>query len=288
MPLISKLVTFLLFAFVIVAAPAEAQLVVPKTETGDASSGLELLIDEARKDGSTIVVISPNNDDANSNAAASNMRAEMFLKVRNRVKEITQSSPQLIPNLKGTLKAASPDGTWFWLLRALGTAVLGLVIGWYATRPIVKWSFDNVPALAVKEPQTTADKIAYLLSRALFALVYVVIYFAVAMVVAVVLDSGHEPSRRAIFEVVAWYCVYRFLRHGVSWNIFAGDMPKFRLVNLTDSEAVKLHTHWHIGVAIFATYTAFARFASITGQDQIAAGMTGREAVERMLGWFSD
>ena len=274
---LSRIVSFLFLVLSLFAwtAPIHAQLLVPKTESAETSSGLELLIDEARKDGSTIVVISPTNGESADSATKSNMRAEMFLKARKRFKEIAESSPHLMGNLLGTLKAASPDGSWFWMFRALGTALLGLVIGWYATRPIIRWSFKNVLAQSNVEPQTTADKIAYLLSRALFGLIYVIIYFAVAMLVAIILDSGHEPSRRVIFEVVAWYCVYRFLRHGVSWNLFAGDMPKYRLVNLSDEEAVKLHVHWHVGVAIFACYAAFARFAGFTGEDQIASGLTG-------------
>ncbi|NKB53704.1 MAG: mechanosensitive ion channel [Rhizobiaceae bacterium] len=274
---LSKLLALLLLAItaLLSTVPVQAQLLIPKSETSNATSGLDLLLDEARRDGSTVVVISPGNSGTGADASASNMRAEMFLKARKRIKEIVQSSPQLASNMAGTLKAASPDGSWFWVFRALGTALLGLIIGWYATRPIIMWSFKNVLAQPDVEPQTTADKIAYLLSRAMFALIYVIIYFAVAMLVAVILDSGHEPTRRIIFEVVAWYCVYRFMRHGVSWNIFAGDMPKYRLVNLSNDEAVRLHTHWQIGVGVFACYAAFARFAGITGEDQIAAGLIG-------------
>ncbi len=267
-------VSLLAITAVLSTVPVQAQLLIPTTETTDTVSGLDLLLDEARRDGSTVVVIGPGNNATGTDASTSNMRAEMFLKARKRIKEIIQSSPQLVGNLMGTLKAASPDGSWFWMFRALGTALLGLVIGWYATRPIIKWSFSNLLAQPDIEPQTTADKIAYLLSRAMFALIYVIIYFAVAMLVAIILDSGHEPTRRIIFEVVAWYCVYRFMRHGVSWNVFAGDMPNYRLVNLSNDEAVRLHTHWQIGVGIFACYAAFARFAGITGDDQIAAGLT--------------
>ena len=71
-----------------------------------------------------------------------------------------------------------------------------------------------------------------------------------------------------------WYCAYRFLRHGVSWNLFAGEMPKYRLVNLSDDEAVRLHSFFHIGVALFASFAAISRFLGFTGEDQIAAGLT--------------
>lgn len=275
-------VLLLVLSAIALAVPTQAQVLLPKSETAETTSGLDLLLEEARRDGSTVVVISPAQDQAANADTASNMRAEMALKARERIRQIVRSAPELIPNLVGTINAASPDGSWFWLFRAIGTAVLGLVIGWYATRPIIKWSMANVLAIAEKEPETTADKVFYLLARALFALVYVAIYFAVAMLVAIVTDSAHEPSRRVIFEIVAWYCAYRFMRHGVSWNLFAGDMSKYRLVNLNDDEARKLHSHWHTAFAIFAIYAAFARFASYTGEDQIAAGLAGVLTIENI------
>ncbi|MEP0942667.1 MAG: mechanosensitive ion channel domain-containing protein [Rhizobiaceae bacterium] len=281
--LLLVLTAFTAATSIIDPVPAQAQMLLPKSDANETTSGLDLLLEEARRDGSTVVVISPANNDAANADAATNMRAEMALKARERIKQIVQSTPKLIPNLIGTIKSASPDGSWIWLLRAIGTALLGLVIGWYATRPIIRWSMANMMSMAEREPETNADKISYLLARAVLALIYVTIYFAVAMIVAIVLDSAHEPSRRVIFEMVAWYCAYRFMRHGVSWNLFAGDMPKYRLVNLTDGEARKIHSHWHIAFGIFACYAAFARFAGFTAEDQLAAGMSGVLTPENIL-----
>ncbi|MGI9365080.1 MAG: mechanosensitive ion channel family protein [Rhizobiaceae bacterium] len=263
------------------ASDAQLGLATSKNEAAP-SSGLELLLDEARKDGSTVIVVQPPKKDASISGTASSLRAQSFLNARKEVRAILLSSPQLLSNIQGTLKAASPDGGWFWLFRAVGTALLGLVIGWYATRPIIRWAIRNVFTKTDIDPETSADRISYLLSRALFALIYVLVYLAVAMLVAIILDSGHEPSRRAIFEIIVWYCAYRFLRHGISWNLFAGEMPKYRLVNLSDDEAVRLHSYFHIGVALFASFAAIARFLGFTGADQIAAGLTGVMTVENI------
>ena len=278
-----------LFAAVVLAltsvfqpVSSSAQLLLPTGKTEESKSALNALLEEARNDGSTVIVVSPGQKSDTAENTMGSMRAEMFLRARQRIKMIFQSAPTLIPNIQATLKAASPDGSWFWLLRAVGTALLGLVIGWYATRPIIRWAQENVFKRSQIDPNTQADKYSYLLSRAFFALIYVLIYFGVAMLVAIILDSAHEPSRRVIFEIVAWYCVYRFLRHGVSWNLFAGGMPKFRLVNLDDDEAEKLHRHFQTGVAILACFFALARFFSFTAQDQIAAGMSTVLTVENI------
>lgn len=266
-------VSTIMASALIASSPSSAQFLPGVGQQEKAPAGLDALLEEARKDGSTVIVVSPNQQKKSSDDTMDNMRAERFLQVRENLKNIFGSVSSLWSNMKGTVQAASPDGTFFWLLRAIGTALLGLVIGYYATRPIITWTSNSGFFAAEGNPQTAADKIQYLLQRALFGAVYVIIYFAVAMIVAVVLDSAHEPSRRVIFEIVAWYCVYRFLRHGVSWNLFAGGMPHYRLVNLSDDEAVRLHKHWHVGVAIIATVAAVARFFTFTGELQIDLGI---------------
>ena len=268
--------------FATVPNSAQAQLSLITSQEEEKPSALDALLEEAAKDGSTVIVVRPGLKNDEKAGESSAMRAEIFLRTRERLKVIFASIPTLWPNILATLEKASPDNSLFWLFRALLTALFGLAVGYFATRPIIQWVQKNQFLSARTDPDTTADKVSYLLFRALFALVYIGIYFAVAMIAAVVLDSGHEPSRRVIFEIVAWYCVYRFLRHGVSWNLFAGEMPKFRLVNLTDDEAVRLHRHWHIGVAICASFAAFVRFISFTGEDQIAAGITTVLTVENI------
>ena len=266
----------------VMSSTANAQLLLGGSAKKETPKALELLLEEAQKDGSTVIVVQPGGDKSKVEDAAGTMRAEMFLQARERIKVIFASVPTLWSNIKGTIAAASPDGSNFWLIRAVLTALFGLVVGYFATRPIITWVGKSGFFSGEGDPQTTADKISYLLSRALFGAVYVVIYFAVAMIVAIILDSAHEPSRRVIFEIVAWYCVYRFMRHGISWNLFAGGMPKYRLVNLTDDEAERLHRHFHIGVGICAVFAGFARMVSFTGEDQIAAGIANVVTIENI------
>ncbi len=285
MQIYSTIVKLAFLAFLTIstfANTANAQVLFGAGAEKPSSSALDLLLKEAREDGSTVIVVKPGSDGVQASEEENEMNAERALKVRARLEQIVQSVPSLMSNIAGTFSAASPDGSLIWLLRALATALAGLVVGWYATRPVIRWVINNILQVDDKTPETTADKIAYLLSRALFAAISMVIYFAVAMIVAIVLDSAHEPSRRVIFEIVAWYCVYRFLRHGVSWNLFAGGMSKYRLVNLSDDEAVRLHRDWHVGVAICAAFSAIARFLSFTGMDQIEAGIAGGLTVENI------
>jgi len=262
-------------ASIFAIAPSSAQMVLPKSDSTQPASGLEVLLDEARKDGSTVIVVSPATKDADPAAAGSAMRADLFYQARARIESVLMSTPSLFGNIQGTLKAASPDDRWLWLFRALGTALLGVVIGWYATQPITRRATAYLEARLAMDPETTADKTYYLIARSLLALFQISLYFAVAMLVAILLDSGHEPSRRAIIEILAGFCLYQFLHHGVIWSLVAAELPKYRLVNLSDEEAVKLQRHLTVSIAVLIAFIACVRFLNTTGAEQFADGMTG-------------
>lgn len=236
-----------------------------KGESGDA---LGPLLEEARKSGSTVVVVRPGEDagaTATDDAAA--FRTVQFLKARARIREILLSAPTLWPNVLETLRFASPEGGYFWLLRAVGTALLGFLVGWFAITRIQKAGRDYFRYLYDPNPESTADKAKYLLFRVVLALVYASVVFLMIMAVAIVFDPGVEASRRLIFEFALAYAVYRVMRRGVAWNVFAYDAPSHRLVNLRDDEAIRIDRNWGIAVAVVLAFTAVGRFLEFSAEE---------------------
>ncbi|MDA4845741.1 mechanosensitive ion channel family protein [Hoeflea poritis] len=239
-----------------------------------APDGMGSLLEEARKDGSTVIIVRPGDDPAQTDADQAASRAELFYQARTRIEEVVASVPTLWPNIQETLRLASPDGSYFWIIRAVGTAFLGLFFGQLAIRPILRWGRDHFRFMYDPDPQTTADKAKYLIFRVVLALVYIAIFFVMAMAVAFILDTGHEPSRRIIFEIVLAYLFYRTMIRAVSWNLFAYDAPNHRIVNLTDEEAVRIHRDWGVAVAVVVVFAAVARSLSFIGTEQNYAGLT--------------
>ena len=121
---------------------AQAQLIpgsgTSKSEEA-APDGMESLLEEARKDGSTVIIVRPGDDPAEASADQAASRADLFYKARTRLEEIVASVPTLWPNIRETLKLASPDGSYFWIIRAVGTAFLGLLFGQLARRSHPLW-----------------------------------------------------------------------------------------------------------------------------------------------------
>ena len=280
----ARLLPILILAFFAFTQLSQAQLLPGVAKGAEEVKGLETLLEEARKSGDTVIVVRPGGSaDASSMEDKSVMRAELFLQVRARVRDIFASGHTVWERARTTLENASPDGSYFWLLRALGTALLGLLVATLTTRRLFRWASENFTWIRPNEPQGTVDKVQYLVVRTVLSLFLVSTALFVCMMVAVILDSGHEPSRRLIFEILAGNAAYRFMRHGVSWNLFAGDMPDHRIVNLSDEEARTIHRDFHVGFAFFCVMIALARFLSFTGEDQITAGLTDGLSTENIL-----
>ena len=268
--------TFLAVAAAAFAPQAEAQLL-PGTGASKSvpTKGLDALLEEARKDGSTVIVVTPGGgDEVPANADESALRTEQFLKARARIRDIVLSGPTLWPNIQETLKRASPDGGYVWIVWALAVAALGFLVGWFAITRIQRAGRDYFRYMYDPNPETTADKAKYLLFRVFLALFYAVVVFLLIMAVAIVFDPGLEASRQLIFEIAFAYAMYRVMRRAVAWNLFAYDAPTHRLVNLSDDEAVRLNRDWGVAVSVFLIFGAAARFLYLSGGEAGTATLT--------------
>ena len=237
-------------------------------------AAMEAVLEEARRKGSTIIMIAPQ-DQASKTDDGSAMRAERFLEARQNFVGIIASAHSLLDNAVQTFRLASPDGSTWWLWRALLTAAAGLLVGRMVVMSCVRWATNYFGWTIPDAPKAQIDRVQFLFNRTTRTLFFTAMAFIVALIVAVVLDSGHEPTRRVIFDVLLAFALYQFLRRGVSWNLFAPNAPHHRLVNLSDDMADPVHTHLHVALGImFVLYTPL-RSLFVIGRDQLTAGVSG-------------
>jgi moderate conductance mechanosensitive channel len=277
LPIRLVLVIGLLALIASLTAPlAQAQLLPGAGGSTEApAGGLATLIEEARRNGSTVIVVTPGGEDEASTADAANaLRTEQFLKARARIREIVLSVPTLVPSVESALRKASPEGGFFWAVRAIGTALIGFLVGWFVITRIQTAGRDYFSYMYDPNPETTADKAKYLLFRVAIALVYAVVVFVMIMAVAIIFDPVLEASRRLIFEFALAYAVYRVMRRGVAWNLFAYDAPSHRLVNLADDEAIRMDRDWGIAVGAVLIFVATARFLHFSGDESLGTSLT--------------
>jgi moderate conductance mechanosensitive channel len=269
----------LFFFGVLLAAPlaqAQAQLLLGSGGSEQApATSLDSLVEAVRKDGSTVIVVTPNRTfEALPNDNDNTLRTAQFLEARARIREIVMSAPTLVPNLDKALRRVSPQDGYFWSMRALGTALVGFLFGWFVITRIQRAGRDYFSYMYDPDPSTTADKAKYLLFRIVLALVYALVVFVMIMAITIIFDPVLEAPRRLIFEFALAYAAYRVLRRGVAWNLFAYDAPSHRLVNLQDEEAIRMDRDWGIGAAAVLVFFATARFLNFPADGTPGAVIT--------------
>ncbi len=245
------------------ALNAAAQTAVLKAISGDKTTekdadntdnlpkSMESLVEQARKDGFAVVVISPQDEaPASSDADMSTMMTEMGLTARQRLKVVLANAPNLPSDIAAAVRSASPDGTMNWLLIALATAIGGILVGFLPSRAIQYWGREHFRHMYHSQPSDRAEKIGYLLFRAALMLINAILLFAVAAVIAIIFDTDHAPTRATIFVIVSTYAIWRVTRYVILFNLFAPDVPSHRMLNISDADASAVYREWSWAIAV--------------------------------------
>lgn len=232
------LTTLTFIFYLTILTPALAQ-----SENTASPADFEQLIDSAKEKGLNVIVISPNDEKTvvkdNGPSIADNV-----LTIRSELKRIISKAPQTFEIIYERFRALSPDGTLNWLWWSILIAVAGIAIGTVPSYAIRRWNQNYFKSIYNPNPQNRAEKIYYLLFRAFMILVNVCIMATIAVIIAVIFDSEHLPSRATIGVIIGAYLAYKIFRHVILFNLIAPDTSSHRMINLNDEDANRMQKQW--------------------------------------------
>ena len=225
---------------------------------------VESLVEQARKDGFAVVVISPQDEQtAPAGVDMSTMMTEMGLSARQKMKRILSNAPNLFSDIAQAVMLASPNGNFQWLFIAVATALCGILIGLLPARAIQYWGREHFRAMYNPHPHDNAEKIGYLYFRAALYTLNTVLLFGIAAIIAIAFDYGHVASRATIFVIVSAFAAWRIGRMVILQNLFAPDVPSHRVINFSDEDAWTLYRDWRwvlaVSIAMFGMTGWLAR-----------------------------
>lgn len=251
---------------------AQSQSLIPGLTSGAEvkdPTQLDELIGKAREEGSTIVVISPKAEDAGAKAdSMAMMRSEELLRNREKMRELFTHIPEIIPEIRRVIIEASIDGSPWWFIRGVLTAVAGLAAGLFLYKRITGFLVEYFRETRENPNPTRAQTLAMLLTRATLLFLSSVLMFGVAIIIALIFDPGYEPTRRTIFQIVVGYAAYRVLRYVIFLNIFVPDISKMRLINLNDARARLIYTDWYRVTAVAVVLISIVEWLRGLGVDR--------------------
>lgn len=224
-----------LFAF---AAPVAILVATPAYAAGAAvPDNYAPLIEQAKKDGLTVIVIAPPSPVEEKAKTMPDDMTGIGLLLREEVRRLVTTAPDMPGRIASAMEIISPDGSLRWLAYSLILALAGIAIGHVPRRLIGIWGNEHFRYMWNPNPRDAGERIGYLLFRSALQLVYTALVFAVAMLVAIVFDTGHAASRATIFVIVSGFCLWRIAREVIGFNLIAHDVPSHRMLNLPDTDA---------------------------------------------------
>lgn len=216
------------------------------------SVDIQPIIDRARETGMSVIVISPEEKQQAEVEAGPDLQTVAF-RVRSELIRIFSKAPELGSAIYNTLERVSPDGTLLWLAIAVATSVGGIAAGTVPSILVRNWTRDTFQKLYSEDVTTRAEKITYLMFRAFTISLNLLTALGVGVLVAIIFDAGHPPSRGTIGAIFGSYMAYRFFRHVIFFNIIAPDAPSHRLINLNDEDAEMMQRDWrNIAMVVIA------------------------------------
>ncbi len=249
-------------------ASAQSRLLDTFSPSGEAND-LDTLIGKAREDGSTIVIINPPGmDKPDDEEKSMPMTGQALLQARENLRVMVMKSRNFFNEFGETLKAASPNGSLNWIIIALITAVGGLMIGLGIYKLITGFMREYARSTRERPNPTRAQKLGFLLSRSTLLLVSTAIMFGAAILVLLIFDPQHEPSRMTVYTIALSYAIYRILRYVIFFNVFVPDSPNLRMINLEDERAKKIYRDWYIVVGISVVMFGFCQWILGLGVSQ--------------------
>ncbi len=251
-----------LFASIFLFATTHSALA--QSESSPAPADFEQLIDSAKDKGLNVIVISPNDEKAVIKDNGPSL-ADNVLTIRSELGRIISKAPQTFSIINKRFHTLSPDGTLNWLWLAIAIAIAGIVIGSVPTYAIRRWNQSYFKSIFNPNPQNRAEKIYYLLFRALLILVTLSIMVIVAIIIAIIFDSAHPPSRATIGVIIGAYATYKLFRHVILFNLLAPDVPSHRMINLSDENADNMQRQWRRAAFTVVLLSSFFVWLALIG-----------------------
>lgn len=155
--------------------------------------------------------------------------------------EIIGKLPIIDQEMEDTLRSKGQNGGLVWLQKALLETGIVILFGLGAMQLAGRWGRKQFAGAYKPNVETRADKISYLLFRAVMMTVTLIAFFAAAALVVLILERGQgEAARTTTMVIVSVFMLYLFLRI-VFLNILAPDAPSHRMLPLSDADASGLY-----------------------------------------------
>lgn len=203
---------------------------------------VESLIEQARENGSTIVVIGGPDQARNSQETVGSAppMEERAVIARNNLQKVILEGPLFLERFENIIRASDPDNSLTWPLLAIFLAFIYLAVGYGIEYFFQGWARPHFAYFCQENPENNQEKIAYLLFRGVMQTMALLIQGLTAAALVILFDQDSIAFRNLQFIVIIGFMSFRlapiFMR-----AFLAPDTRPHRLVALSDAQANRLY-----------------------------------------------
>lgn len=255
-----------------VLAPAEAQVIGADPEP----SAIETLVEQAREDGYRVILVPSEEAGTTQRAAAAvdiisitaviEARAQA---ARNRLVEILSGLDRFPAHLMTVVERHAKTSGVYWPALALGLVAAFLTIGWVVEGVIARWLQGYFSYVFSPTPADRAEKISYLLLRAVMRGLTVISQLTVAGLLTIGFGPDTPAWRSTMVLTILAVGLARLLSVIVE-ALLAPDVASHRLIRFNDRDAQGLYNGFRVAIWIAALVGASCILMDMLGLDRDA------------------
>lgn len=259
---------FVIWAICLMLTPglATAQLL-PGFLGGDTSASadaadvdpLSEMMRRATEDGSTVIIIDPNQPALPTDAVAVDQQGAGLMEMqddaiqfRKTLKRMLRKMPESFAEVTYILRASSPTGEIFMFFRALLWSLVLFGVGMLVERQIYGKRFAKafVVARVMERPKGYSEKLPFLIYRFFMGVGGILVSMIVSYVIGATM-FGEEPDTAMQFTIAVIYAAYFGIRFvTLIWRmVLAPYLCQYRIPHFSNKDALKLY-YWASALAI--------------------------------------
>ncbi len=220
-----------------------------------AAKALSDLVEAAKKQGATVLVIAPPAPAAPAEAEPPQTFVRSLMHVRQAILNIADNIPRHIAALPDTLRTAREGGFFERVRLSVSIAFAAILVGFAAMLTWRRFGHAKLDALPIAHPQDRADRLSYLLLRALGMAVGMAFFLVAGGAVVVAFSEDVHQARRVLQVFLLPVAAVLFVRLLVSIALAPGA-AEFRLMPLGDRAAGRMALLLEVTAAIAALFAA--------------------------------
>ena len=210
--------------------------------------GISNLVDAAKESGARVIIVEPEGEAAAAEAAKPAGLTNALLQAREEFQRTIARAAAAPSEMAATLNSQGGGTGTGWVITAILLGIIYLLIGYGGERLFSNWARQRFMNLFNPQPKDRAEKIGYLIVRA----VMMTIGVAVMAVIALILAAAFSGENQAVWTTQRVMISFVFLVRVILvliFNLTAPDAPTHRSIHFSDSDARRIYRS---SVAVFS------------------------------------